>query len=457
MKRLMLFSFIAFFILTGCLDEESLDTDPSLQLSFSADTVIFDTLLTARRSITKRLRIYNQNNGAVEISSLRLGKGDSSPFRFTANSFSGPGLEGLTISGGDSLLILVEVTIDPEDLSLPYLVKDSLVVRWNSNQEDIKLVAWGQDANFVDREVLCDETWTSEKPYVITKDLLVDSLCTLTMEPGTKVYLDNGVRLLIAGSLLVRGDTANPVTIRNSRFDENYLEAPGQWDGIYFLEGSNANHIQQAIIENGQIGLRLGTPDADDDPDLIVQNTIIRHMSQSAVQAFTSDLAAINCLFFNSGNPLLFHAAGGNYGYEHCTIANSPNFFVTDEPAVLFADNLTLSNNQQLIEPLNISMKNCIIYGRNNQELLVSLVAPGESNLHFNSNLITSDQEITGNLSSTEINFPGFVSPAGFNYKLDSLSVAIDASFNSSQAFDLEGRVRDDHPDIGAFEYQKNQ
>jgi hypothetical protein len=456
MRHLLLFSILFAAILSSCLDDENIDPSPSLQLTFSTDTVLFDTLLTARNSVTRRFRIFNRNRNAVEISSLRLGRGENSPYRFRANSFSGPNLQGLTIPGRDSVLVLVEVTIDPQDQNLPFLVKDSLLVEWNGNQRDVKLVAWGQDANFIDRQVLCDEVWTNRKPYVISRDLLVDSLCTLHMEAGTRVYIDNGVRILIAGSLLVEGDTANPVIIRNSRFDENYIQAPGQWDGIYFLEGSKANRIEHAIIENGQIGLRIGTPDPDDIADVVINNTTIRHMAQSAIQAFTSDVEAVNCLFYNSNNPLIFNAAGGNYTYSHCTIANSPNFFVTDNPAVIFADNLTLANNQQLVAPLNVSISNSIIYGRNDEELVLSIVDPGQSSLDIFNNLISLDTELAENITSTRTNFVSFVSTQEFNYQPDSTSLAIDAARESVQQFDLEGKARDGQPDIGAFEYQKN-
>ena len=435
----------------SCHEEEDISMASSLLLEFSADTVEFDTLLTSRNSITKRFRIFNTNNKAIRISEIALGRGTSSPYQLTVNGKNGKGITDEVVMGGDSLLVLVTVTIDPSDESTPFLVKDSIITRWNGNQADIKLVSWGQNANYLEGPVLCDETWTSEKPYVLIKDVLVDSLCTLTIEKGTKIYLDNGIRMLVQGSLIVEGDSGQHVIFRNSRFDENYIEAPGQWDGIYFLEGSRSE-ISYATVENARVGLRIGTPDNDTIPDLTVRNTIIRHMSETAVQAFTSDVYFENCLLYNAGESLVFHAAGGNYYYDHCTLVNTPNFFFQDVSSFVFADNIVLSNNETLVEDLTVRVRNSILWDEGEQEILFSVTEESNSQLAFSRNIIYGFSGLTGNTVSSEKNFPGFADPNLFEYRLDSLSPAIDAGIPGISDLDLEGHPRDALPDIGAFE-----
>ena len=137
-------------------------------------------------------------------------------------------------------------------------MKDSVIVDWNGKTANAKLVAWGQDANYLNGDEICDETWTSARPYVIFNFAMVDTSCVLNMKPGTKVYLDNGASLFVFGTLKVKGDSANRVVFRNTRFDENYLQAPGQWDGLIFMESSRTNEISHAIIENGDIGIGVG-------------------------------------------------------------------------------------------------------------------------------------------------------------------------------------------------------
>ncbi len=256
------------------------------------------------------------------------------------------------------------------------------------------------------------------------------------------------------GKLTVKGDSGRRVVFRNSRFDEDFIEAPGQWDGIYLLEGSRDNEIEYAIIENNRYGFRVGTPDQDTIPDLVLKNTIIRHSSENAILSFTSDIYAENSLFYNSGGPVLLNVAGGNYFYDHCTIANSPNFFFIEDPAVIFSDNILLDNNERLVDELNVGLLNSIVYGSNEEELFVSLTEEVPYNIVINNNLISGNIEYPGNVNSVETNFPGFVNLFAFDYMIDSVSIAIDAA-NSQFLIDLDGRLRDENPDIGAYEFIK--
>ena len=60
-------------------------TDPSVKLSFSTDTVLFDTVFTTVGSTTKQLRVRNTDKNAIVISSIKLAGGSSSPFRINVD------------------------------------------------------------------------------------------------------------------------------------------------------------------------------------------------------------------------------------------------------------------------------------------------------------------------------------------------------------------------------------
>ena len=275
--------------------EEEITTDSGATLTLSTDTVLFDTVLSSVGSITRRIKIYNPNERALELSQLRLGSGEESAYTLTVNGATGKNFDNTVILGEDSLLVLVEVLIDPQDETTPFLVKDSLVVESNGNLSDVKLVAYGQDAIFIDRGVFnCDVTLTAGRPYVIRNFALVDTLCSLTIEPGTRILMDNDALLAVRGRLLIEGDTANPVVIRNTRLDFRFSEVPGQWNGIYFLDGSTGNRIDHAIISNGQIGLSAGNPENELIIDLEVTNTVIENMSFAGIFSVNSRIRAVN-------------------------------------------------------------------------------------------------------------------------------------------------------------------
>ncbi|NJO89524.1 MAG: hypothetical protein HC831_11680 [Chloroflexia bacterium] len=128
--------------------------------------------------------------------------------------------------------------------------------------------------------------------------------------------------------MIAEGTPEERILFRNERLDPLYENIPGQWGGIIFLEGSRDNHLNFTTIRNAINGIRLGTPDQDTIPDIILQNIIVENMSNTGILSFTSDLYAENvlvnnCLEFNCAN-----VAGGNYTYKQCTFANFCFYFL---------------------------------------------------------------------------------------------------------------------------------
>jgi len=226
--------YLILFLISCELQEESFTFEQGARITFSEDTITFDTLLASRGSITKRLRVFNENDNAINIDRLSLAKGASSAYKIIVSGREGHDFQNVSVLGQDSLLILVEVLIDPMDKDLPFLVKDSIIFESNNNQDMVRLISWGQDANFLDKQILpCNITWTANRPYVLLDTVLVDSLCTLTIEAGTNVFLDQNASIFVQGTIKVMGEPDNQVVIRNTRFDENFDRAPGQWGGIF--------------------------------------------------------------------------------------------------------------------------------------------------------------------------------------------------------------------------------
>lgn len=454
------------FLLMACQpEEEQLTLDTSVKLRFSNDTIFFDTVFTSLGSITKRFRIYNDAENAVNISSVSIGGGTSSPYTIFVNGIGGPTVNDVRILGKDSILLLAEVTIDPQDENLPFLVTDEINFITNGNQQQVDLVAFGQDANFLRDSVLtCNTTWTADRPYVIYNSILVPENCTLTIEPGTKVYNHNGSFIFIGGTIDAQGQADNRITFTNDRFDDEFIDAPGQWGGLIFLQNSTNNRIDNAEIRNANIGIYLGTPDDDDDPDLILSNTRIENIGGNSVipsidslvqpgfgiLAISSDLYAYNVLINNCETNLMANVAGGNYRYEHCTFANFSFDFFRRDPSIAFANNLLLGDGTLLVGNTNITMTNSIVWGSLSEELLISEAEEAPLTLTINNNILqTQLQEFQeGNFFDD----PRFFSPSEYNYSLDTLSPAKDIGLPLDIEIDLNGVARDDIPDLGAFE-----
>jgi hypothetical protein len=437
--------------------EEEITLDPSAQLTFSTDTVFFDTLFTDTVSFTARFRVFNPQENAVRLSNISLATGDNSFYSLTINGVSGNRFEDEVILGKDSLLVLVELTIPSRDEDTPFLVEDSVFFVTNNNLQTVALVAWGQDAHFFrkDSVIPCNTNWPADKPYVLYGSILVDSLCQLTIEPGVKIYLNKGASIFVKGTLAVNGTVDEPVLFRNVRLDIE--DALGQWTGLLFLEGSKDNFITHATIRNAEFGVRLGTPDNDTIPDLIIANSIIENMSTYGVLAFTSDLWAYNLLINNCVNATAGHFAGGHYIYQHCTFANYSIGLFNEAPALVFADNLELSDGSLLQADLYTQIENTIIWGdhQDNEELLLNASEGPEFQILMQHSLIRSenpDFAINNNILDTDPDFPKFVDPREYNYQLDTLSPAMDQGVLLPIDTDLLGNPRDAQPDIGAYE-----
>ena len=250
----------------------------------------------------------------------------------------------------------------------------------------------------------------------------------------------------------MEGDSLHRVLFRNDRKEPIFENAPGQWGGIIFLEGSHDNKITYANIKNAQYGIRLGTPDNDTIPDLVIENTSIENMSHSGILNFSSDLFATNtlisnCKYFTAGN-----LAGGNYHYVHCTLVNFGQSFFRETPALVATDNILLDDQSYIIEDLHISLINTIVYGNMDNELLFNNDGNASFTVVMANNLFkTTLPELDTNENIINKD-PEFKNIWGFDYKLDTLSPAKDMGIKAGISIDLEGIERDTLPDIGAYE-----
>jgi hypothetical protein len=474
---------------TSCRKDEELGTSPAYQLSFSTDTVLFDTVFTTIGSTTRILKVYNRNDKRVNISSIRLVGGANSQYQVNVDGAQGVSFSNVEIDANDSLFVFVKVTIDPTNENSPLVVGDILEFVTNGNEQKVELVAWGQDAYFhVGDQYIqglsypfsylakenVDTLWTNDKPHVIYGWGVVDSAARLTIGPGVNIYFhqNSGLWVYRGGNIIVNGEKDNPITFQGDRLEMEYRDIPGQWDRIWINEGSEDNIINYAVIRNGFIGIQAETlePDVTLNNTLKITNTVIENMSRWGLFTIASNVTSTNSVFANCAESTLFLSVGGNYDFRHCTFANYWTQSVRQDPSFTVSNNLTVFNAAgepiTLLGNLNARFGNCIVYGFLEEEILLSDDESVDFNYFFDHCLLktTTDASDPNFYMNCVINEdPNFVDYSENNYRLDTLSAAIDIGslsvINESEidlTFDLDSIPRVNigaGPDAGAYEF----
>ena len=101
-------------LLAGCdgLDE-NYSTNPNHRLSFSTDTLSFDTVFTTIGSATKQFMVYNKNSEPLNIERIIQASPATSGFRINVDGRKGDNFDNVRIAAKDSMYIFVEVTVNP--------------------------------------------------------------------------------------------------------------------------------------------------------------------------------------------------------------------------------------------------------------------------------------------------------------------------------------------------------
>lgn len=477
---------VAFF---SCRDDEYTYNNDGL--TFSKDTIFFDTIFTRVGSVTKRLKIYNFTTNDIIIQSLYLKKGEKSQFRLNIDGYAANQRDNIKLKSQDSMFVFVEVTVDPTMDKSPMVIEDSIVVATKDQIKNINLLAWGQNMKlyrswYSDEGVIKTTTWTNEFPYLIYGSVYVDTNEVLTIQAGTKVYFHRYSSLAVQGTLIVNGTKDDPVFFQNSRRDElfegySYSDVPGQWGTIAFIDESKDNVINYAIIKNASAGMQVGEPNETNKTNISITNTFIDNMSGNGIVAWGASINASNTIISNCGSGTL-GLFGGDHTFIHCTFAdfgvdfsyrNNPTVSITNYAG--YYEYIEEKNEFELkvfIDDLTKAhFYNCIIYGTQQNELLIADTNKAKmENIYFDYNLIQlKNEEIiekyANYLNNNLFDFDPKVDSLFENIKekkfyLDTSSYAIDKGWLNyarqvPNDYNGNSRTLDGKPDLGAYEFQK--
>lgn len=485
----LLLAGVAFLLLLPACQKEVFTTSASDKLSFSTDTLRFDTVFTELGSATRILKAYNSSNKSILISNIYLELGAQSKYRINVDGLPGTTFTDIEIAPKDSLYIFAEVTIDPDaPLSAsPFVVEEQLVFETNGNTQTVLMESFGQNANYIPSRFFADSislydcggdewVWDDPRPYVVY-GVVVFSNCTVRMPAGTRVYVHGGLARIQTDStpityndgflafqenatLIVDGTEDNPVIFEGDRIESEFDAVPGQWTGLWLQSGQN-HRLKHCTIRNSIVGIRV-----DSAVSVRLENTQIYNTTSSGLLAIHANVIAQNCLFYKNTGFSIQLEYGGNYDFSYCT---ATSYGVSGDALrmtnVLCGDGLCESFE---INPLNASFKNCILMGgRKDQIALFDRTEGGNDFDYSMTNCITKADDILD--ANQYPDFFDFCNPCLNALSTDTIFVDIDADNFRLDTFasiannygvplplidtDLEGKMRDPvQPDAGCYE-----
>lgn len=486
MKALIFLPLMLLFplLLGGCLGEEDYTVSPNDKLSFSVDTVKFDTIISGSPTNTYTFTVYNRNKKSIRIPSVALDGGANSPFKVNVDgtSLNEGAAYDFEIASQDSMIVYLMANVPESDSDNPIAYSDNLSFTTEAGgTQKVVLKAEGQTViTQTGIRINTDETWDAKRPYRIMDSLVVEAGATLTLSAGTRLYFHPSASLIVHGTLRSEGTLDKPVVMRGDRLGnmfagQPYDRIPGQWGGLTFTSTSYDNYLNYTDIHSGTYGVKVDSCDVSR-RTLTIENSVVHNPTYDALNIRMSNVYVGNSQITNAGGDCV-KVLGGNAEFVHCTIGR---FFVFTGGSGYALEFANYDGNVPL--PLTaLNFKNCIITGYQSDEMMghPSTDFPNtEFNYYFTHCLInTPDPEDDGthflicqwdnDASSVqaekkivrESNFtPAFdLDALTFNFSLSPKSKAVagaDASISASTyPNDRLGKPRGSTPDMGCYQH----
>lgn len=474
MKKLL--GSILIFILISCLfsceEDDDFSSDSGLRISFSTDTLRFDTVFTSFGSATRRMKVYNRNKNSLTIQSVELASGGTSGFRMNVDGVSGNRITDVDILKKDSIFIFVEVTVDPLNSNSPMQVRDSIRFNLNGKEQYVQLEAIGQDVIWLKNglRITQDTTIVAEKPFLVYDSIVVDTNKVLNIEKNVRFYFHKGAGMKVYGTLNVKGTLEEPVVFRGDRTDNlfttlPYDRIPGQWEGVVIDSVSYNNNFEFFHLRSSTKGVWFNSSNPSIKKATFM-NSIIQNTSEHGIYAINSNIDFNNSLFTNAGG-VVMKLIGGEYSVLHCTIANYM-MWLRKQSALTIGN--VLDDGENYVPIYKCELRNSIIAGQGGSAVSYQnkiYSAEREIDYYFENCLLNvngSDDKKFVNIvwgeepefKNTNQNWDYF-----YDFDLDSASPAINKAnpdFSLSLPYDIRGvsRMDDGEPDIGCYEWKKS-
>lgn len=471
-------------LVVACSDYESFSDNPNFRLTFSEDTIAFDTLISTIPSSTKTLYAFNNNGNGMRISNIQLEGGAESLFRVNVDGrYLADGTwSDFEVLKHDSLVIRIEMTPPEVGSTEPLYFEDKLHFLLENGAKQTVVLTGGSVDAYIQKEGLIiesDETLLTDKAYVIYDSLVVKEGATLTLAEGTTLMFHDKAALHVYGKLIVEGSLENPVVLRGDRMDHmfdylRYDNTPSRWEGVIIHRGSYGNEFYQCDLHSSLFGIIVEdteqvTPD-ETKPSVTLDCCILHNIGGDGLQLNNCVSKATNTQISNTLGHTV-NISGGSHTFIYCTLAQFYPFTANRGDALHLASSEDGSDYGLLRKAHFI---NCVITGYG-PDVIMGEYIPDDCNYLFhhcflNTPPVDDVEHFVGNIFDQDKkknedeklvrqdNFLVFDTENfiyDFTPKAESLIRSLaDPNYSGVPAFDRLGvsRLADEGPDAGCYE-----
>lgn len=356
--------------MVACDDYDKWTSAPDAHLTFSCDSIRFDTLITGQSSSTQTLVVFNSSDAGLRRIRVALDGASQSLFRINVDGQylqDGVG-DDFEIRRQDSIVVRAEVMLPVVGDTVIRHYEDRLVFTLeNGRRQEVTLLADGMDVKILRGKVIdADETLEPGMPYLIYDSLVVAPGATLFLDPGVKLLFHDDVSLHVYGSLKAFGTYDQPVVFRGDRMDRMfanlpYDNTPNHWGGIHFYAESHDNMLEHCDIHSGDYGIRCDSTAFADPfmPILTMWNCVVHNIGGTGLALRSTKVQAVGCQISNCMHNCV-DILGGDVFMLHCTIAQFFSMGVFGQDALYLAD---LDEEERLVPIKQAHFVNCVITG----------------------------------------------------------------------------------------------
>ncbi|MGN0220594.1 MAG: right-handed parallel beta-helix repeat-containing protein [Prevotella sp.] len=470
------------FTITGCISDETFSTDSSKRLTFTSDTISFDTLFSTIASSTKQTMIYNYSGENLRISTVRLQKGNQTGYRVNVSGSyldnnTGSIIKDLEIRNGDSIRVFMEMTPKHNGALEPVKVEDNVIFTLESGiQQNLALRAQVWDAEIHESQLVIsqDTVIRNSVPILLQKGLRVDSNVTLRIEAPSQLFFHSNTGLDVYGTLVIAGNQNDEVVLRGDRTDKMFPYLPydrisGQWKGIRFYSSSNHNEITHADIHATEDAIICDSASSFsmDTENLTVRYSKIHNCKGYGLKSHMNNILIADTEISNAQNDCVA-IYGGLATIVHCTIAQFYPFTAERGVALRFQN-----FDKEYDYPLHgLQCYNTIVTGLGEDEIMGSRKEDQEDNayVYYFENCLLRTPQITDESQSEILKNVIWEKPDDeiqgakhfrttdmqnmlFDFRLSEQSTAIGKGvLLSGFLSDREGVLRPESPDLGCYQ-----